>query len=72
MRSANGSLGEQGERILENANKTMTSLEHTGATLDQLIGENRYSLGGGVRGLAELGLAVNELRDTLTALRRIS
>ncbi len=59
-------------RMLENANKTMASLERTSATLDQLISENRHSLDGGIQGLAELGPAVSELRDTLAALRGIS
>ena len=58
--------------MLENANKTMASLERTSATLDQLISENRHSLDGGIQGLAELGPAVSELRDTLAALRGIS
>ena len=72
MRSANGLLNEQGKGMLENANKTMASLERTSATLDQLISENRHSLDGGIQGLAELGPAVSELRDTLAALRGIS
>ena len=72
MRSANGLLNEQGKGMLENANKTMVSLERTSATLDQLISENRHSLDGGIQGLAELGPAVSELRDTLAALRGIS
>ena len=50
----------------------MASLERTSATLDQLISENRHSLDGGIQGLAELGPAVSELRDTLAALRGIS
>lgn len=49
MRSANGLLNEQGKGMLENANKTMASLERTSATLDQLISENRHSLDGGIR-----------------------
>ncbi|HCE6863491.1 TPA: MCE family protein [Pseudomonas aeruginosa] len=72
MRSANGLLNEQGKGMLENANKTMASLERTSATLDQLISENRHSLDGGIQGLSELGPAVSELRDTLAALRGIS
>ncbi len=72
MRSANGLLNEQGKGMLENASKTMASLERTSATLDQLISENRHSLDGGIQGLAELGPAVSELRDTLAALRGIS
>lgn len=52
MRSANGLLNEQGKGMLENANKTMASLERTSATLDQLISENRHSLDGGIQGLA--------------------
>ena len=72
MRSANGLLNEQGKGMMENANKTMASLERTSATLDQLISENRHSLDGGIQGLAELGPAVSELRDTLAALRGIS
>ena len=55
MRSANGLLNEQGKGMLENANKTMASLERTSATLDQLISENRHSLDGGIQGLAEAG-----------------
>lgn len=72
MRNANGLLNEQGKGMLENASKTMASLERTSATLDQLISENRHSLDGGIQGIAELGPAVSELRDTLAALRGIS
>ncbi|MFO6095435.1 MlaD family protein, partial [Pseudomonas aeruginosa] len=37
MRSANGLLNEQGKGMLENANKTMASLERTSATPNQVV-----------------------------------
>lgn len=67
-----GLIDQQGRATLDSARAAMASLEHATASIDALLTDNRQALDGGAKGLAELGPAVHELRQTLDTLRTIS
>ena len=50
----------------------MTSLTAASNTIDQVLTDNRNALGTGMQGLAELGPVLQELRDTLVSIKRIT
>ena len=62
-----GQMSDKGERLLANADSTMTSLEHLSRNLDLLLSDNRQALGSGLRSMAELGPTIRELRTTLAS-----
>lgn len=72
MRTANHLLDGQGNQVLENAERLMASLERSSRTIEELLQSNRSALDNGMQGLAELGPAIGELHDTLSALRGFS
>ncbi|MDO9596942.1 MAG: MlaD family protein [Azoarcus sp.] len=72
MGSANRLIDEQGRQTLESAQRSMAAFEHAMQTVDRLITDNRAPLDSGMRGLAEVGPAIAELRSTLTSLRGIT
>ncbi|WP_375057091.1 MlaD family protein [Zobellella sp. DQSA1] len=65
-------VGRHGEPMLANAASAMANLEQLSRRLDALLADNRPALDGGLRGLAELGPAIQELRSTLTILGDIA
>ena len=67
----NGLVGSHGSSILVNADRTVATLEQISTKLDRLVGENMKALGSGVQGLAELGPAIRELRQTMTVVEEI-
>ena len=71
-RNANGLLDEQGRSVLDSAAHSMKALDRTTARLDTLLEDNRGALNNGMQGFNELGPAINELRTTLGALRRVT
>lgn len=71
-RNANGLLDDQGRSVLTSAAQSMQTLDRTTARLDQLLEENQGALNNGMQGFNELGPAINELRTTLGALRRVT
>jgi len=72
MERGNGLLDEQGRAILVDAQKTMASLERSAQRLDSLIEGNQGAVDGGLRGLNQLGPALQELRSTLRSLQGVS
>jgi phospholipid/cholesterol/gamma-HCH transport system substrate-binding protein len=72
VRNANGLVDNQARATLESARNAMASLEHSAADIDQLLGDNRAAINGGLQGFSELGPAVRELRDAAGSLRGIS
>ena len=72
MRNANGLLNEQGKQVFASAEQAMKSLEHSTATINTLLTDNKASVNSGMQGLNELAPAVRELRETLGSLRAIS
>ncbi len=70
--NANGLLDDQGRSVLDSAAQSMDALNRSTARLDQLLAENEGALNNGLQGVNELGPAINELRSTLGALRRVT
>lgn len=70
--SANKLVEVQGTQTLDSARDAMKAFERAMGTVDRLIADNRAPLDGGMRGLAEIGPAVAELRSTLASLRTIT
>jgi phospholipid/cholesterol/gamma-HCH transport system substrate-binding protein len=71
MNSADALINKQGVRAFNSVEQTAASLAKTTATIDQLLLDNQEALGGGMRGLNELGPALQELRKTLGSMSRI-
>ena len=71
-RNANGLLDDQGRELLGSAERSMAALERATSRLDSLLADNQGALNNGLQGFNELGPAINELRTTLGALRRVT
>ena len=71
-RNANGLLDDQGRALLGSAEQSMAALERATSRLDRLLADNQGALDNGLQGFNELGPAINELRTTLGALRRVT
>ncbi|WP_404438958.1 MlaD family protein [Stutzerimonas chloritidismutans] len=71
-RNANGLLDDQGRSVLTSAAQSMDTLDQATARLDKLLEDNEGALNNGMQGFNELGPAINELRTTLGALRRVT
>ncbi|MCY1545801.1 hypothetical protein D9M68_817600 [compost metagenome] len=72
MHNANQLLSGEGRQALASAERLMASLEHSSRNIEQLLADNREAINGGLQGLGELGPTIDELRDTLGALRSFS
>jgi len=72
MQNANGLLKDQGSRTLESTQRALASLERTSSTINALLRKNQGALAGGIQGLNGIGPALQELRNTLTAIRNIT
>ena len=70
--NANGLLDDQGRSVLDSAAQSMDALNRSTARLDQLLADNEGALNSGLQGFNELSPAINELRSTLGALRRVT
>ena len=57
---------------MDSAAQSMSALDRTTSRLDTLLEENQGALNNGMQGFNELGPAINELRSTLGALRRVT
>ncbi|MGA7297687.1 MAG: MlaD family protein [Rhodanobacteraceae bacterium] len=71
-RTTNRLLGNNGAELLNNANQAVASLNHAAKLVDQLLADNRVALQSGMSGLADIGPAIRELRQTLQSLQTIS
>lgn len=72
MRSANSVIDGELLQTLAAAQRSMSALERTVGELETLVTANRGNLDSGMRGLADIGPAVTELRGTLASLRGIT
>jgi phospholipid/cholesterol/gamma-HCH transport system substrate-binding protein len=70
--TTNRLVGVQGTQTLDSARDAMQAFERAMGTVDRLLAENREPLDAGMRGLAEIGPAVAELRSTLGSVRAIT
>ncbi|CAD5110180.1 MlaD family protein [Zestomonas carbonaria] len=71
-RNANSLVDKQGRDILDNAAQTMAALDRSSRNIEQIIGNNKDALSGGLQSLGELGPAIVELRGTLASLRQLT
>lgn len=69
MRTANQLVNTEGRAAFSNANRLLASLERSSGQVESLLGDNREAIDGGLQGVSELGPALIELRETLSALR---
>jgi len=65
-------VNDEGAPALRSAGRAMASLENSANVLDQLLLDNRAGLAGDIRGLNELGPALQELRETLVSIKGIT
>ena len=65
-------IGDQGQRVLNNAAQSMATLEQATRRIDQLISNNQAPLQNGLQSLNDLGPAMQELRAALASLNRLS
>lgn len=70
--TANRLVETQGTQTLDSARDAMVAFERAMGSVDRLLADNRGQLDAGMRGLAEVGPAVAELRTTLASLRAIT
>ncbi len=70
--NTNKLLGDQGQRVLDNAAQSMAALEQATRRIDQLISNNQAPLQNGLQSLNDLGPAMQELRAALASLNRLS
>jgi phospholipid/cholesterol/gamma-HCH transport system substrate-binding protein len=70
--TTNRLVAVQGTQTLDSARDAMQAFARAMGTVDRLLADNRGQLDAGMRGLAEVGPAVAELRSTLTSLRAIT
>ena len=68
--TSNQLIDEQGRRIFKHTEQTVAALERSSQQIEQLLKDNQGALSGGLRGMAEIGPAINELRATLSTLRQ--
>ncbi|MBW2356901.1 MAG: MCE family protein, partial [Deltaproteobacteria bacterium] len=71
-RNANSLLSQEGRRSLEGANAAIGTLRDAAERLDRLLADNQASLSQGMKGLAEFGPAMRDLRSILGNLGRIT
>lgn len=72
MNSTNRLIDTQGKETLQSAQRSMAAFEQAMQTVDKLVADNRGQLDSGMRGIADLGPALSELRRTLASLRTIT
>lgn len=72
LTGANRLLDERGTQTLDSAQRSLRALEQTMQSIDQLVRDNRGALDNGLRGMAEIGPTLTELRTTLAALHNIA
>lgn len=71
-RRSDALLQGQGRQALSKADRSLANLDRLSARLDKLLAANQSALSNGLQGFSELGPAINEFRETLVSLRRLS
>lgn len=72
LEQANHTLGSRGPALLDDTQKTLTSLRNSSERVEKLLDSNYDSVNGGLNGLGEIGPAIRELRSTLEDLRGVT
>ena len=72
LAGANELVSGPGKQTLESAQRAMTSLATSTATLNQLLADNQGSLQSGLRGVDQIGPALRELRATLRDIHQLT
>lgn len=72
MRNANKLLTTSGRKSFDNIERISESLERSSNNIERILSENRDALRQGMQGVNNLGPAINELRDTMGAIRSFS
>lgn len=72
MRNANKLLTTSGRKSFDNIERISESLERSSNNIERILSENRDALRQGMQGVSNLGPAINELRDTMGAIRSFS
>lgn len=70
--TTNQLLDQNGKQLMTDASQAMASLNSAAKQLELLLRENRGAIESGANGLAELGPAIRQLRQTLKSLQSIS
>lgn len=70
--NANQLIDTQGRAAADSLQTAMASLERSTATIDQLLNDNHGALDSGLRGLADIGPVLIELRKTLDSMHSIT
>lgn len=68
----NASYEAHGDNLFSKAGQSLDAIQQLSGKLEQLVDDNRGAIGQGAQGLAELGPAIAELRQTLDALNGIA
>jgi len=71
IRNTDRLVDVQGRQTLDSARGAMASLDKTSASLNDIVQSNKAALAGGIRGLNEIGPALQELRSTLASIRKV-
>lgn len=71
-RNANSLLSQEGRQTLGSTSEAIVALRDAAARLDGILADNQASLSQGMRGLAEFGPAMRDLRSILGNLGRIT
>lgn len=72
VHNANNLLNDKGRKTFDNFERLSASLERNSNSIEKILSDNRDALNQGMQGVSNIGPAVNELRDTLSALRSFS
>lgn len=72
MRDTDALVKNQATRTLDSAQRAMASLEEASSNINDMLRRNKGAIDGGMRGLNEIGPALQELRSTLAAMRNVT
>ncbi|HCP79634.1 MAG: ABC transporter permease [Pusillimonas sp.] len=69
LKSVDTLVSTEGRQVLQDTSRVMSTLERTASRLDKLIETNQQPLNDGMEGFAQIGPALQELKNTLASLR---
>jgi phospholipid/cholesterol/gamma-HCH transport system substrate-binding protein len=69
LQNANELIDSQGRTTLTHASQAMEALARSSQQIESLLADNRESMDAGLRGVAELGPTLDDLRDAMGSLR---
>ncbi|MBF0676201.1 MlaD family protein [Pseudomonas sp.] len=69
LQNANELIDSQGRTTLTHASQAMAALARSSQQIESLLADNRESMNAGLRGVAELGPTLDDLREAMGSLR---